>query len=196
MKRTYFKTEPCLVNCGLSLKEPSPLILDLMKKELEQGLSLIAIGENDEIISTAINYEPNSSIELEYYSNLKKLAENKIVKDLIDFEAYIATLSNVCQNYNVDKFFTISSGAVDKNYQKIGIARKMIEHSILLAKQRGYKIITADISSKYTGTIVEQLGFTAIVSVPLKDYLNDQGELLFKNIIPPHDVLTKYLFIV
>ncbi|KAF7995427.1 hypothetical protein HCN44_006534 [Aphidius gifuensis] len=194
MKRTYLKTEPCLVSCGLSLKEPSPFMIDIMKKQLEQGLSLIVIGENDETIASLINYEFNSSTELEYYSNLSKLADDKIVKDLIDFEAYIATLSDVCQNYNVDKFFTISIIAVDEAYQQIGIARKMIERSIILAKQRGYKIIRADISSKYTAKILEKFGFTAVVSFPLKNYLNDQGELLFKNIIPPHDTFQIFIY--
>ncbi|KAF7995426.1 hypothetical protein HCN44_006533 [Aphidius gifuensis] len=194
MKRTYFKNEPCFVNCGLPLKGPSPLFVDMMKKELEQGLSLIAIEDNDKIVAAAINYELNSSIEREYYPNLSKLANNKIEKDLIDFEAYIATLSNVFQNYNVNKCFTMTSGAVDEDYQKTGIARKMAKRSMLLAKKRGHKLITADVTSKYMAKIMEKLGFTAIVSYPLKNYLNDQGELLFKNIVPPHDTFQIYIY--
>ncbi|XP_076236798.1 arylalkylamine N-acetyltransferase 1 isoform X2 [Calliopsis andreniformis] len=81
--------------------------------------------------------------------------------------------------------------AVDKNYRKIGLAKKLMAEGISFAQNvlRDIGFIFGVYTSMYSKMAAEKLGLKSIMDVDLLTYKDAEGRTIFEN-TPPHNIIS------
>ncbi|XP_063993321.1 arylalkylamine N-acetyltransferase 1-like [Diachasmimorpha longicaudata] len=188
---TYFKSEPSMVNIGLANQDTSPILIDLMHKQIKDGMTIIILNDEGCIIGAAVNagmcpWDPPG------LRDIASCVDDKDVANLLRFFAKLAEAPNLWETYHTNKFFECSCVAVDPQYRGTGIATKLVHDSWLLARDCGCRLFRIDCSSKYTAKIAQKLGWECVMSIPYSSHV-ECDEFVFKNIRKPHDTVDVYI---
>ncbi|XP_076231311.1 uncharacterized protein LOC143177324 [Calliopsis andreniformis] len=184
MCEAYYKHEPAVVNVGLGGTEPPLCIQQMMQEQLKEGYSIIAVDNDHCIIGAAINAValPSESARLYQFA---KCCEPPRVRQVIEFYAYVVEKSNLWERYCVDRIFQQSCVAVSCDHQGMGVARRLIEESWILARDCGFQLFCIECNSVYCARICEGFRWQSVWSIPFSQYVRN-CELVFHNIKEPH----------
>lgn len=148
MERTFFKSEPSIVNLGLSDKPMPEVILCNVHDELHQGLSIVAVESNNEIIGVSLNAISDPSSACKTLENAKRLADHsESFAELLRFYAHLAQAPDIWEKYCVSRTFDCCNLAVDPQHGGKGIGRQLIFESWHLARDRGEFLFRIDATS-------------------------------------------------
>ncbi|XP_011302865.1 dopamine N-acetyltransferase-like [Fopius arisanus] len=187
----YFTTEPALVNIGLASQEPSPILVDMMQKQIKEGMTIITLNEKGCIMGAVINggTSPWYPDELREAANC---ADNKDVARLLRFCAKIAEAPDPWKTHHTNKVFECAHMTVDPQYRGKGIGTKLVSDSWMLARDLGSRVFRMDCTSKFTAKTAQKIGLEYVMSIPFSSYV-ECDEFVFKNIKKPHDSVDIYL---
>lgn len=143
----YYKGDPTMVNIGLDEQEPAPSLLKMMHDDLQEGMTIIAEGEDNCIVGAAVNagscpWDPDKFVEL------ARCCECGPTRDVIEFGAYVTCKPNLWERFCVLKIFECSYLAVRPDFRNQGIARKLVLDSWYLARDCGYRLFRVDCNNR------------------------------------------------
>ena len=70
--------------------------------------------------------------------------------------------------------------SVHLNYRRFGIATKLVQKSIKLARSRRFEVVKAEATGKYSQKLYSKLNFDILFEILYNDYKVD-GEVVFNN---------------
>ncbi|XP_022182153.1 dopamine N-acetyltransferase-like [Myzus persicae] len=188
LRQYFFRDEPLSASLGLieekeSLTEFENFCVDLIK----YGVSFMAISaETGEMMGAALNSTVCRSDEIKKYGDENKSSKYNDIMVVLD---KAGRETNVFGQYpNVDRMMELKIITVNEEYRGLGICKALINKSKELALELGYQIMYVECSSHFTAKAVESCGFQCIYSLRYLDYVNKQGEVVFKT-KPPHKFL-------
>jgi len=85
----------------------------------------------------------------------------------------------------VDSVMDLTIIGVHRDFRKRGLGAKLMERSLELAKERGYRLATIQCTSAYSASLAIRYGFTEVFTLPFSDYKNEKGDIIF-NTETPH----------
>ena len=92
----------------------------------------------------------------------------------------------------VEKAFHTHILAVKTSYRGLNIGKKLIERSLEKAKSSSYTHATIECSSFYSAKVVASLGFDLFHEIQYKDYIDENGRVVFQT-QKPHEAIKKYV---
>lgn len=149
MSKTYFRSEPSLVNIGLACdEEPAFPLVHLMRENIKEGLTIIAEGEDNCVIGAAVNATTCSWYPDRVVEFAECCCEPGPVRDIVKFYGYVMNEPKLWDKYCVQKVFECCNVGVDSNYLGMGIGRRLVKESWYLARDCGYQVFRMDCTSK------------------------------------------------
>ena len=170
---TYFKDEPLCRNKDLEEEDSGSLKEDFISM-IQQGLSLMAVDDKTgQVIGVALS-EPEDRYLTDTTDGSAKIIEQ------LNLVAFANKSVSVYEEYDVDTIFHFLFLSVHPNYRGFGIATKLVQKSIELAKLRGFKVAKAEATGKYSQKLFTNLDFDILFQISYNDYKVD-GEVVFRN---------------
>ena len=149
MSKSYFKREPSLVNIGLADEASTPsCLIHLTMEQIKQGMTIIAEGPDNCVIGAAVNAATWFWDPLRVTEFAETCCEAGPVRDVIKFYAYLSSAPKLWCKYGVRNIFECSAVAVDPEYSRMGIGKRLIKESWYLARDCGYKLFRIDCTSR------------------------------------------------
>ncbi|XP_026817806.1 dopamine N-acetyltransferase-like isoform X2 [Rhopalosiphum maidis] len=162
LRQYFFRDEPLSASLNLIEEEESVIQFENFCIDLLQfGVSFMAVSaETGDIIGAVLN---------------STVCREKAERDIDFFGQYP----------NIERLMKLEIITVNEAYRGQGICKALVKKSKELALKLGYQMISVECSSKFTKMAVERFGFQCIYSISYSDYVNKQGEVVFKT-QPPH----------
>lgn len=203
LRQHFFTEEP--INNAYPIKDESmeeKFILSLLAADEPEGDIILAIDSsstlnssnndvhldnNDKIVGMLAfgkitrTYSQESLDESETTTNLKW-------KDILKFMSYIESKSNVCERFDVDEALHIHSTAVDKEYRGRAIGKLLFAECFRIAKERHFRLVSAECTSVYSVRIAESLGMRHVSTVTYDEYNEKIGFKMFNPIAPHYEI--------
>ncbi|XP_076766940.1 arylalkylamine N-acetyltransferase 1 [Xylocopa sonorina] len=180
----YYKHEPVILNIGLAGTEAPPIWRTMMEDQVKYGLSIIAENRDNCIVGAALNCTA-SERDGRTLCDMASCIEPGPMRDVIEFFGFIADVPRVYERYCVSRLFEQASIAVSKEYQGLGIAKRLIEESWLLARDTAFRLFRFDCNSIHCASIAQGFGWTMVYDIPFAQYVKN-GEIKFKHVKEPH----------
>ncbi|XP_026817805.1 dopamine N-acetyltransferase-like isoform X1 [Rhopalosiphum maidis] len=187
LRQYFFRDEPLSASLNLIEEEESVIQFENFCIDLLQfGVSFMAVSaETGDIIGAVLNSTVCRGDKIKHYSdknNDKSLKYNEI---MIILEKAERDIDFFGQYPNIERLMKLEIITVNEAYRGQGICKALVKKSKELALKLGYQMISVECSSKFTKMAVERFGFQCIYSISYSDYVNKQGEVVFKT-QPPH----------
>ncbi|CAD1475736.1 unnamed protein product, partial [Heterotrigona itama] len=148
MCETYYKHEPVVINIGLGGTEAPPIWRSMMLEQVSAGYSIIAENRDNCIIGAALNCVIGRN-ESKKLCKLSRCCDDGPIRDIIEFFAYVMDAPKIWQRFPVGNVvFEQSSIAVDSDYRKLGIAKRLVQESWHLARDCGYRSFRLDCNNR------------------------------------------------
>ncbi|XP_037049914.1 dopamine N-acetyltransferase [Bradysia coprophila] len=154
---------------------------------LEDGLSIMAINDNEEIAGVALNgilLRGDIEEALINLSQLKDERTKKIFRLLYDQNLKL----NLFHRFNVDKIFEIRILSVDAKFRGQGLAKELWRRSEVMATECNFQLMKADATGLFSQKVSISFGFSPCLELSYNTYTDKQGDPIFK-VDPPHDNL-------
>ena len=147
LKNYYLPDNPVLQNFGLS-EELDPVFIDIIIKELDQGLSLlIELTENSKILAICINKFTDTE---EHMTELKKLYDDLKpgnLKNYIEFFYYYKK-DFFLQKLGKTNIFEVSRVGVHPDYRENKLTVPIVYEALMIAKKLDCELMYTDVVSK------------------------------------------------
>lgn len=212
--KTLFKIVPIIKNDEITVieflqkfftrDEPLNAAINLIKEEdvairkyiiglFDNGLAFKAVSPNGDLIGVVLN-------NLTYRVAREKNNENEEdAKDNTKFNIITAFLDKVEQEAdvfqkfpNVDRVMDIKIISVDESFRGQGVCKALIDKTMEIALENKCPMVYVECSSYFSAKAAERLGFECIYTLYFRDYLDENGEVIFKT-PPPHDSSKVYV---
>ena len=167
----FFPYERLAIASGMD-KKPDLKVRPAYLSWLADGLSL-AVVENttDRIVAIALNFilrQSDSSPSQDEALN----DENRIIWNLLDD---LEKDYDIFQQFNTNRGLELLFLGVHQQHCGKGLAKKLTEKTLELAKEAGFTFVKSNPTAKATSHIFEILGFETINEMKVKDfYINQQ----------------------
>jgi len=175
--KDFFPRESLIKTSGLDIKL-DPKFHKQMETWLRDDISLIAIDlSTEQIIGICYNYitEKHSSSPQADESSSN---ETQIPDNIVSFLNYLQEGYNIYKELGVERGMELHYLGVKEGYGGCGIARKLTEKTIELARTKRLEFIQSTPSTGATRHLFESLGFETISEKKAIDYFID-GQPVF-----------------
>nr|XP_012145729.1 PREDICTED: uncharacterized protein LOC105663117 [Megachile rotundata] len=184
MCEVYYKHDPAIQNIGLSGTEAPLIWRKMMDDQVKQGLSIIAENREHCIIGAALNC-PVTKQEIQMFYDLAKCCECGTLQKVIQFYGYVAEAARVWDRFCVHTVFEQATLIVNEEYRGMGIAKRLVQESWILARDCGYRLFRMDCLSSFGARICEGFGWEEVWRMPYSGYVSN-CEIVFKYVKEPH----------
>ena len=175
LDKTFLKDEPLNCNKGFTEEDNGTLKEDYALM-IQQGLSLITVDDKTgQVIGVRLSVPADR-----YQGTSHKKTYSAKVMDLFNLFEFANNSVDVYEKYDVDKILEFKALSVHPNYRRFGIATKLVQKSIELARSRGFEVVKVKATGKYSQKLFNNLDFDLLFEKSYRDY-NDDGEVVFKN---------------
>ncbi|XP_046382894.1 uncharacterized protein LOC124153643 isoform X1 [Ischnura elegans] len=190
LRENFFCDEPLNRAVGLCPHPGAPHaeLESMSLSTMKQGLSLMAtLGEEDRVVGVALNgvTQPGDLENAE-----RQLANSPDPK----FRRIFGLLNeankelSLFERYNVDRIFELRIVSVDSSVRGRGLSNELMRRSLDLARCKGYQLIKADTTGRFSQKMAAQSGLEPIHTVMYDTYRDSDGKVIFPT-SPPHDSL-------
>merc|ERR1711962_402682 len=158
---------------------------------LNENMSIIAIDEKtDKLLGVCINQtaQPsNLDPETELQKYLKEYDDPKFGHILRVLHGVNQNAGDLFKAYDTNIFFDIKMLATDKNNRKGGLAKDLLQRSVMLAKVLVFNVIKTEATGLYSRKAFERIGFHVNAEYLYSDYKDEEsGEQIFASAVDPH----------
>jgi len=91
------------------------------------------------------------------------------------------------QKYDVETFIDLFMVSVGREYRNQGLASEMYRRAFLLYKAEGYSAAKCIFTSPYSQRIARKRGFEEFYAMALKDFKDDEGNLILPGAVDTDD---------
>ncbi|KAE9537435.1 hypothetical protein AGLY_006458 [Aphis glycines] len=187
LRRYFFRDEPISASIGL-LEEKESIYFYL-------GVSFMAVStETGEMMGATLNSTACRGDKIKQYSDKNNDRSIKYNELMIFLDKAGRDTDFFGQYQNIDRIMKLEIITVNEAYRGQGVCKALVNKSKELALELGYQMIGVDCSSNFTAMAVERFGFQCIYSFPYSDYVNKQGEVVFKT-QPPHEYFKTHVLL-
>ncbi|XP_025418856.1 dopamine N-acetyltransferase-like [Sipha flava] len=194
LKNNYFHDEP--LNASTMLIEENASVIQLenyCKSYLDKGISLMAVSEDGVVIGAILNnIMRRNDVNNCNNENCKESPKFNDITTFLDKAEREVDIFN--QYPNVDLIMDMKIITVDKAYRGHGICKALVDKTKELALELGCQMMFLECSSYFTAKTAEGFGFKRIYLLPFLNYVNEQGEIVFKT-QPPHTHFRIYVLV-
>ncbi|KAL5292108.1 hypothetical protein ACFFRR_011113 [Megaselia abdita] len=138
------------------------------------GVRLAYPNHKDEQVSAAFNKTPTTAYER-----------------LFGFVNILETKSKVFERYQVDSSMQGHMLGVRRDLRGQGIAKRLLEENMKLAKEKGFSVYVCDCSSLFSARLCEKVGMEQTATMEFNEYCDENGNPYY-NPDPPHDLARSY----
>lgn len=163
---------------------------DFYQEQVNKKLILLAVDESENLVGVMIGKVLTPNESKKYRNEASKHGEN-MDADILNFLAFISDKSDVLRKFKLNDCFQIFIVAVHSEFRGHGIATKLLEASLSLAKSRNFKLISVDCTNHFTAKICEKLQLILVSTVTYDEYNNHLGKQLFTP-QPPHTTIKTF----
>ncbi|XP_023304687.2 arylalkylamine N-acetyltransferase-like 2 [Lucilia cuprina] len=160
---------------------------------LKGGTSILAmqIKENgeEELVGVNVGVPKDPSSVDKYFKNAEKEGNTKYGQ-VLKFLGVANRQADLFNRYGVDKLFYSFMSCVTPTCRGRNLGTRLKEELMALAKKLGYKLVTVDCSSFYSARLCKRMGWDVANFIAYSDYKDENGQVVFPNIPPPHEGLT------
>jgi GNAT superfamily N-acetyltransferase len=171
MQRSFYRDEPLNVAVGLMKDtETCPELENFFLEKLSDGLSLIAVGPNGDVVGACINgcHEPGDVQQMEVDADV---CPNPKFRKILKFLAFVDRRADVFGKFpEISKLLEITMVAVDDNWRGKGIATALLDRTRQIAPELGFTLIKADCTSYFSALAMRKLGAQCVFSMKYADY--------------------------
>ena len=114
---------------------------------------------------------------------MKSLCPEKLHK-MIWLINHVFSGLDVPEQYGVDSWGVFRTLACDTSRRVPGLGTAMVHAGFDIMKNKGVDVVTAMTTSKYSGNIVEGMGFDKVSSLAYSDYTDNDGQPIFPPVEP------------
>lgn len=176
MQQNYVHDEPLLRSLGV-IPTDDNFLPDLWRKNLQEGMTIKALSGDDErrLLGVVMNVRNCSWDALTMIRNAEKTTSVQL-KKWLHIKALVAREPKIHQKFSTHQVFDMATLYVDNSVQRQGLARKLIERSMMLGKDLGFEIGRLDVTNDYIGKIAERAGMHLIWEVPYSNLVDSNKE--------------------
>lgn len=173
----HFKDqEPITRSLQLTDQDANAFFSDIVNEGMEYPVSFVVFNEKNEIVGCRLNtiYDKNekdhdTAAAAEYALGPRHIA--RLLKTLLDgFENLLPDFNKAMQ------FVTVS---VHPNYQRRGIAQKLVELSMRKAAEFQCDFIIVTATAVRSQKLFEKLGFRTVKQIKYTEFLDESGRQVF-----------------
>lgn len=187
LRQHFFSEEP--INNAYPIKDDSmeeEFILSL----LPVGNIILAIdSDNKQIAGLASFGEISKSYSQESWDE-SEATTNRKWRDILKFMSHIESKANVCERFGVTEAIHLHGVTVDKRYRGRAIGKSLFNECFRIAKNRNYRLVSADCSSIYSIHIAESVAMECVSTVTYDEYHEKIGDKIFNPIHPHVEIKT------
>lgn len=111
--------------------------------------------------------------------------------ELLKLFNFIAAKADVFNTFEVDRIVKGVLLCVHRDHREKGIATRLYVENMKLAAQLHYPLYVSDCTNKFTSLACEKLQMTKVYELFFKDYVDGDGQPIFK-VAYPHDKITVF----
>ncbi|KAL5291802.1 hypothetical protein ACFFRR_010908 [Megaselia abdita] len=179
----FYTDEPLSKNAGYHDPADEQFAVGLIK----QGTSTVA-DVNGQIVGVRLAYPSHKKSQVSAKFNKKPTTA---FERLMGFINALESKSNVFGRYQVETVMQGHMLSVHRDFRGKGIARKLYEHNMELAKEKGFPIYVCDCSSLFSSRLCEKLGMEQTATMEFHEYCDENGNAYYTP-EPPHDFARSY----
>ncbi|XP_027852763.2 arylalkylamine N-acetyltransferase 1-like [Aphis gossypii] len=196
LRQYFFRDEPISASIGLLEEKESVIQFENFCIDLLQfGVSFMAVStETGEMMGATLNSTACRGDKIKQYSDKNNNRSIKYNELMIFLDKAGRDTDFFGQYPNIDRIMKLEIITVNEAYRGQGVCKALVNKSKELALELGYQMIGVDCSSNFTAMAVERFGFQCIYSFPYSDYVNKQGEVVFKT-QPPHEYFKTHVLL-
>lgn len=154
------------------------------------GCSLMAL-KDDQLVGVSVAMPQKRSSIDGYFATAKKLGNTK-AGQMFRLLGEVNRDASVFDRYGVDEILYLFLSSVAPNHRGSNIATLMTQELMRLGKEKwNYQVLTVDCSSFYCAQVCERLGMECINTVIFSEYLDENGNPIFKP-AAPHVAMKTY----
>ncbi|XP_066592927.1 arylalkylamine N-acetyltransferase 1-like isoform X2 [Prorops nasuta] len=156
---------------------------------LENNLSLMAVSTCGNIVGVSLNgkMEPHKSDEPEYITN----CNNPKFKKILQLLHYVDSQVNAEGKLAGKNVLEVRIISVDSNWRGKGIAKKLMEKALEMAKEQDFDYVRTDCTSHFSAKLCERCGLRKYWEIKYIDYVDKNGKPIFTP-APPHTTVVSY----
>ena len=167
---SFFTRERLSIGTGLNRK-PNFAAKPMFRSWLADGLSLIAVDNaTNRIAAIALNF-------IVLPSFCSPANDSKLGNELRTMFSFLDELDkgyDIFQQFNADRGVELVFLCVHQDYCGRGLAKKLTETTLEIAKEAGFAFVKCNPTAKATTHIFEILGFETINEMKVKDFYINQ----------------------
>uniref|UniRef100_A0A2S2N683 aralkylamine N-acetyltransferase n=1 Tax=Schizaphis graminum TaxID=13262 RepID=A0A2S2N683_SCHGA len=194
LRKFFFRDEPLIL--GINMLEDNDSLAKLESycfNYVDNGLAFKAVSPNGDLMGVVLNnlmYRIDGEKNNEIEGDTKDDTKFNIITTFLD---KIEREVDVFKKYpNVDCVMDIKIISVDESFRGQGVCKALIDKTIELAVENECPMVYVECSSYFSAKAAERLGFECIYTLYFRDYLDENGEVIFKT-PPPHDSSKVYV---
>lgn len=176
MLQHFYANEPLLQTPGDHSRYPvTPERWAERLEIIRQGLSLIAVDENDCIVGMAL---ANVMLPEEVAKSWKKVKENKPT-DLLSHVGYFLSKlemdSQIFQRYEVSKALYLNLLCVDSTVRRQGLGSRLVSALKEVGHSKGFPVLFSTCTSHYSARVMAVQGLELVIAAKYADYKDEDG---------------------
>lgn len=179
MMTAFLPDEPMNRAVGLSVRDSHELFCEFIDDALRDGISFVAINSKKRIVGFRLNEimqrdsMAHPPIPIQYPQRMMFLVN--LLGELSSgfFDLVPESMKKVL------KLLVI---AVDRDFRGAGVARKLMDATIKLAREENFDAILTTATAIRTQTLFTHMGFETLRVIQYDGYTASNGELIFQKI--------------
>ncbi|CAI6343515.1 unnamed protein product [Macrosiphum euphorbiae] len=186
VKQYFFRDEPLCASLGLMEEKESVIQLENFCADiLQSGVSFMAVSaETGEMMGASLNTTLCRDNEIKNTSDENNDKSSKYNDIMVFLDKSERDIDVFGQYPNIDRIMELKIITVNEAYRGQGVCKALIDKSKELALELGCQMIYVECSSHFTAKAVERFEFQCIYSLSYTDYVNKQGDVVFKTQSP------------
>lgn len=166
-----------------------------MAECVNQGTSVLCYRQTkeggEEIIGGLLSMPKRRCYERQLFQAAEQEGHSKY-GHYLRMLALLHEKADICRRYNVDELFFTLMVSIDPKWRCQNIAKRLLDESISLATDMGFKVLTGDCTSNYSDRICRNsLKMEKVASLKYKDFVDAKGKPYF-TVPPPHQGVNTY----
>ncbi|CAI6364328.1 unnamed protein product [Macrosiphum euphorbiae] len=141
-------------------------------------------AETGEMMGVSLNTTLCRDNEIKKYSDENNDKSSKFNDIKVFLDKAEQDIDVFGQYPNIDHIMELSIITVKEAYRRQGVCKALIDKSKELALKLGFQMIYVECCSHFTAIAVERFEFQCIYSLSYTDYVNKQGDVVFKTQSP------------
>jgi len=194
LRKFFFRDEPLILSIDMQEDVDS-----LSKLEnycfnfVDNGLGFKAVTPNGDLMGVILSSIVCKKERGETNESENKTKDNTKFKDIVTLLDKVEREADVFGKYpNVNRVIDIKIVSVDESFRGQGVCKALIDKTIELASEKECQMVYVECSSYFSAKAAERLGFECIYTLYFRDYVDENGEIIFKT-PPPHDSSKVYV---